>query len=380
MLARRCLAATANGSQHLQCAAGLSQLSSSAYGVAGGGAASAAVGGGRCYAGSAGSGGEAPADIRKAFAYCVEQVKKHDYENYLWVTQLPKPLRAPIFALRAFNVETGLISQQAKSEMLVLMRCQQWWRDAVNDCFKGRPPEQPVVTALAEVLRVVPLTRYRLQQMVSTREEDLLAHAQPASLEAVERYAEGTSGQLLLLQLEAARIGAGSAGAGGGSSSDDGSGSTPSSGSSPAGGGGGAAAAAEHGAAHLGKAVGIVGLLRGTYALGSQRRVYLPADLCQRHGVGDEDVLAGRDSPGLRDVTLAVASAAKQHLDDARRLAADVAPAARPLFAPAVAAAMYLQALEQAGFNLFDQRMLRGAFSPLAYQLRLKWALLRNSY
>lgn len=90
MLARRCLAATANGSQHLQCAAGLSQLSSSAYGVAGGGAASAAVGGGRCYAGSAGSGGEAPADIRKAFAYCVEQVKKHDYENYLWVTQLPK--------------------------------------------------------------------------------------------------------------------------------------------------------------------------------------------------------------------------------------------------------------------------------------------------
>lgn len=250
----------------------------------------------------------------------------------------------------------------------------------MNDCFKGRPPEQPVVTALAEVLRVVPLTRYRLQQMVSTREEDLLAHAQPASLEAVERYAEGTSGQLLLLQLEAARIGAGSAGAGGGSSSDDGSGSTPSSGSSPAGGGGGAAAAAEHGAAHLGKAVGIVGLLRGTYALGSQRRVYLPADLCQRHGVGDEDVLAGRDSPGLRDVTLAVASAAKQHLDDARRLAADVAPAARPLFAPAVAAAMYLQALEQAGFNLFDQRMLRGAFSPLAYQLRLKWALLRNSY
>ncbi len=33
-------------------------------------------------------------------------------------------LRAPIFALRAFNVETALIGEHARSEMLVLMRCQ----------------------------------------------------------------------------------------------------------------------------------------------------------------------------------------------------------------------------------------------------------------
>lgn len=29
-------------------------------------------------------------DLRQAFSYCVNQVKQHDYENYLWVTQLPK--------------------------------------------------------------------------------------------------------------------------------------------------------------------------------------------------------------------------------------------------------------------------------------------------
>ena len=28
--------------------------------------------------------------IRQAFSYCVEQVRTHDYENYLWITQLPK--------------------------------------------------------------------------------------------------------------------------------------------------------------------------------------------------------------------------------------------------------------------------------------------------
>ena len=31
-----------------------------------------------------------PEQLRQAFSYCVSQVKKHDYENYLWVTQLPK--------------------------------------------------------------------------------------------------------------------------------------------------------------------------------------------------------------------------------------------------------------------------------------------------
>lgn len=92
------------------------------------------------------------------------QVRTYDYENYLWVQQMPKvswvlgvqllrrgnvvcdghssargkrrphvaippsaltqELRAPLFALRAFNVETALIGEHAKGEMLVLMRCQ----------------------------------------------------------------------------------------------------------------------------------------------------------------------------------------------------------------------------------------------------------------
>lgn len=237
----------------------------------------------------------------------------------------------------------------------------QWWRDAVNDCYKGRPPAQPVITALAAVLEQRPLTRYRLQQVVSTREADLLSTEQPASLAALEQYAEGTTGQLLALQLEAAGIG-------GSSSSDVGGSST-------------ADAAAEHAAAHLGKAVGLVSLLRGTYAHAAQRRVYLPADVCAAHGVGADDVLAGRDSPGMRDAVLSVAAAAKQHLDAAQQLVRDAAPAARPLFAPGVAAGMYLAALERAGFNLFDPAMLRKSASvpPLAYQLRLKWAQLRGT-
>ena len=47
---------------------------------------------------------------------------------------------------------------------------------------------------------------------------------------------------------------------------------------------------------------------------------------------------------------------------------------------PGVGAGMYLEALEKKGYHLFDQAMLRGGYSPLAYQLRLKWALLRGRF
>ena len=93
----------------------------------------------------------------------------------------------------------------------------QFWRDAINACYRGAAPAQPVMQALAEVVRArgrgtgtdtgtdavpVPvLTRYRLQRVVSAREEDALTPATPRSLAALEQYAEGTDAQLLLLQV-----------------------------------------------------------------------------------------------------------------------------------------------------------------------------------
>ena len=68
----------------------------------------------------------------------------------------------------------------------------QWWRDAINDCYKGKPPAQPVVTALAAVLAQRPLTRYRLQQIVSAREEDLLAAEQPGGAQGGDWQRSGS--------------------------------------------------------------------------------------------------------------------------------------------------------------------------------------------
>lgn len=78
---------------------------------------------------------------------------------------LLQELRAPILALRAFNVETALIAEHAKTEPLVMMRCQV--RRAVGPgflcCRCGKPhrAEQP---AHPPVRAVVAGCRQRLLQ------------------------------------------------------------------------------------------------------------------------------------------------------------------------------------------------------------------------
>jgi NADH dehydrogenase [ubiquinone] 1 alpha subcomplex assembly factor 6 len=68
------------------------------------------------------------------------------------------------------------------------------------------------------------------------------------------------------------------------------------------------------------------------------------------------------------------------HLDEARELQPKVPAAARPLLLPAVAAGLYLDALQRADFDPFAPALRRGGFSPLWHQLVVKWRLLRGTY
>jgi hypothetical protein len=77
MLARRCWIVAANSRHQLI----LPELNAGLY-TRSHTAAAAADGATRGEAGLP--------DVRQAFSYCVDQVKKHDYENYLWIMQLPK--------------------------------------------------------------------------------------------------------------------------------------------------------------------------------------------------------------------------------------------------------------------------------------------------
>jgi NADH dehydrogenase [ubiquinone] 1 alpha subcomplex assembly factor 6 len=157
-------------------------------------------------------------------------------------------------------VETATVVDQVKSAeagpALVAMRFQ-WWRDGLAALARGaEPPAHPVLAALAAVGRgdaggaPRKLPAYHLKRIADAREGDALDPQPPLTLEGLERYADATAGSLLHLQLAAVGV---------------------------------ASRDADHAASHMGKAVGIATLLRGTAFHAQRRRSYLPLDLCADH-------------------------------------------------------------------------------------------------
>lgn len=69
------------------------------------------------------------------------------------------------------------------------------------------------------------------------------------------------------------------------------------------------------------------------------------------------------------------------HLDEARSMSAQLPQAARPLMLPAIAAGLYLDALEMRNFDVFATELqASGGFSPLWHNLVTKYKLLRHSF
>ena len=75
---------------------------------------------------------------------------------------------------------------------------------------------------------------------------------------------------------------------------------------------------ADHAASHLGKAQGIVTVIRGVPYHSRRGVVLLPPDLLLHFGVSPSDVLRGSGEKPLRDAIFEVASAAHQQLDKVR--------------------------------------------------------------
>jgi NADH dehydrogenase [ubiquinone] 1 alpha subcomplex assembly factor 6 len=72
---------------------------------------------------------------------------------------------------------------------------------------------------------------------------------------------------------------------------------------------------ADHAASHLGKAHGIVNLIRSVPYNAQQKVVTLPQDVLLQHDVSHETVLRTNCTAGLRDAVFDIATRAKQHLD-----------------------------------------------------------------
>uniref|UniRef100_A0A2C9WAN0 NADH dehydrogenase (Ubiquinone) complex I, assembly factor 6 n=1 Tax=Manihot esculenta TaxID=3983 RepID=A0A2C9WAN0_MANES len=294
--------------------------------------------------------------LRSAFSYCVQQVRSYDYHHYLCLLELPPNMRKAAFAFRALNVETARAMDVASDPRIGLMRLL-WWQETIDKIYANKLVEHPTAQALSSVISENRITKGWLKRSVEARINDARREVTdiPETLEELEKYAEDTVSTMLYMTLQAGGI---------------------------------RSTAADHAASHVGKASGLLLLLRSLPYHASRNRhfSYIPTDVATKHGLLAKD--GGRSEvhldsrENLCNAVFEMASVANAHLQKARALAGTVPAEARPVLLPAVPAQILLDSLSKVQFDAFDPMLEGGVLGipPLWYQLKLKWASWRGKY
>ncbi|KAI0481376.1 squalene/phytoene synthase [Xylariaceae sp. FL0804] len=251
------------------------------------------------------------AEVDKARQYCVAQLRQSDYDSYLIRNFIPKSRQDAYDAFRAFNLELVRLPELVSNPTIGQMRMQ-FWRDAVNNTFAGRPPKEPIMILLHDVLSRLESSpdsspssiRFWLHRLINTREK-YMDNRPFTDLAALEEYAENTYSTLMYSLLASLPM---------------------------------RSMHMDHLASHIGKARGIAAVLRGIPILaassppvkspggadvGASRNpvLLLPLDSMAAAGVKEEDVYRyGPEAHGFKDAVFHVATRANDHLITAREM------------------------------------------------------------
>ncbi|KAL1930794.1 hypothetical protein VTP01DRAFT_10956 [Rhizomucor pusillus] len=259
-----------------------------------------------------------------AVKYCSDSVRQRDYDAYLCIPFFPKELRTAQYAIRAFNVELASIRESVSNPTIGKMRMQ-FWKDAIDNIYKGKAPQQPIAIALEDALKTCKLSSMWFKRIISERTTNLDDH-QFMTIKDMESYSENTASSLLYLHLESLGI---------------------------------KDVNADHALSHLGKTIGITTFLRSIPFHLSQKRLVLPAEITAKYNISQEQVFREGHAEGLEDAIFEVATVANDHLLTARSMLKNVPASAFPSLLFAIPSARYLEKLEQVNFNIFDPKLHR---------------------
>ncbi|KAI1811491.1 squalene/phytoene synthase [Poronia punctata] len=254
------------------------------------------------------------AEVDKARQYCVAQLRQSDYDSYLIRNFVPKSKRDAYDAFRALNLELVRLPELVSNPAIGQLRMQ-FWRDAINNTFVGRPPKEPIMILLSDVLSRLGETstssrgspsslKFWLFRLLNTRERHM-DNRPFATINALEDYAENTYATIMYSTLAALGINSMNM---------------------------------DHLASHIGKACGIAAVCRGIPVLSMPSRavksptgadaapskhpvLLLPLDVMAETGLKEEDVYRhGPSAEGFQDAVFKVATRANDHLITAREM------------------------------------------------------------
>ena len=260
----------------------------------------------------------APQAATEAAAVCADLVRSHDFARYASTLFVPAAERRALLALYAFNVEIVRVRDQVTQPLPGEIRLQ-WWTDMLEGHVHGSAEGNPVAAELLAAIRGHDLPVEPLLRLVEEHQFDLYNDPMP-TMAALEGYLAGTCSALFAL---AAQVAAG-----------------PSS-------------AIDHLARHAGLAQGMAQVIANLPRDASRRQLFVPGELLERHGGAVEELFSGQESPELRAALGQLAGEARQHLETAFSLLAELPPPARPMFLPLALVRRDLARFSRADRDLF---------------------------
>lgn len=238
--------------------------------------------------------------------------RQSDYDSHLIRRFVPPPVQDAYTALRALNLELVRMPELVSNPTIGVMRMK-FWQESLDKTFAGQAPREPICILLQRALadmegRAGSATKksikFWLSRLVRTREKHM-DNRPFTSLASLEEYAENTYSTIMYATLAAMPL----------RSMD-----------------------VDHLASHVGKACGIVAVLRGIPLLAAPAApvktpsgesapmtrepcLLLPLDIMAEDNVKEEEVFRqGPAAPGLQDAVFKVATRANDHLITAREM------------------------------------------------------------
>jgi phytoene synthase len=254
----------------------------------------------------------------EAAAFCADLVRSHDFAHYASALFVPATERRGLLALYAFNVEVARVRDAVSQALPGEIRLQ-WWRDMLAGPGHGGVEGNPVAAELLLAIRSWALPAERLSRLIDEHQFDLYNDPMP-TVAALEGYANDTSAALFALAAQ--MLG-------------------PPSG------------AVEHLARHAGLAQGFVQVIAALPRDAARRQLFVPLQFLEASGSSLEEVFARKQTPQLRAALDALVAEARQHLQTAFALLADVPRSIRPVFLPLVLVRSELTRMSRADTDPF---------------------------
>jgi phytoene synthase len=247
-------------------------------------------------------------------------VAAHDPDRHVAALFAPADRRRHLHALHAFCLEIAAVRARVSEATPGEIRLQ-WWREALSGERAGEAAGNPLSAALLAMIEGNRLPLQPFTDLIDARVFDLYDDPMPDQ-ETLDGYLAETSAAPV--RLAALILGRG----------DD---------------RGGAEAAG-----HAGMALGLVTLLQAFPWHARRGQVLVPDSLLTAVGTSRAEIVAGKESEGLRAALAAMRGMARERLGLFNALRDSLDPRLLPAFLPLATAARKLDAMEARSYRPFE--------------------------